>query len=270
MRAIKTTKISTVMGVFVVLCFASGPDPAAAEDLTGAEIAAKMEQAMFPAHSSTRRIDMTIRSPRGDVVKWTGRQARKALDGGRSMVTVLVGPESVKGFAVLVKDVPNEPDTLWVYLPPVRRVRRMVSFDKLDSFLGTEFTYEDFGFIELENRKIELVGKRAHDGKDAYEIRETLSQPGAFSRVSTLVSADTFLPVRREYYDPSGELWKVVTYGDATIVETVPTLLSMHIEDRQQGGSSDLKVSAVSYDTAVKDALFDPVQLPEVAAQMHW
>ena len=58
--------------------------------------------------------------------------------------------------------------------------------------------------------------------------------------------------------------------GDATIVETVPTLLSMHIEDRQQGGSSDLKVSAVSYDTAVKDALFDPVQLPEVAAQMHW
>jgi len=37
------------------------------------------------------------------------------------MVTVLVGPESVKGFAVLVKDAPNAPDTLWVYLLPVRR-----------------------------------------------------------------------------------------------------------------------------------------------------
>ncbi len=270
MRATKMTKISTVLGIFALLCCASSSQPAAAEDLTGAQIAAKMEHAMFPADSSTRRINMSIRSPRGDVVEWTGRQARKSLDGTRAMVTVLLSPESVKGFAVLVKDVADEPDTLWVYLPPVRRVRRMVSFDKLDSFLGTEFTYEDFGFIELEERRIELVGKRAHEGKDVYEIRETFAHPGVFSRVSTLVSADTFLPVRREYYDPAGELWKVTTYGDATIVESVPTLLSMHIEDRQQGGSSDLTVSAVSYDTAVKDELFDPSQLPEVAAQMNW
>lgn len=267
---VKTIKALTVASMLVVFGSAAVLQATAGEELTGPQIAAKMESAMLPVASSTRRIDMEIHSPQGDVVKWTGRQAQKTHNGRRSVVTVLVGPESIKGFAVLVKETADGPDSSWIYIPPVRRVRRLASFDRLDSFMGTEFTYEDLGLLDVGSRKVELVGKRTNAGKPAYELRETFPVSAMFSRVSTLVSAETFLPIRREYYDAAGELWKVATYDDAVVVETIPTLLSVRIEDRQQNGSSELKVSEVSYDTAVKDELFDPSRLPEVAAQMLW
>jgi hypothetical protein len=267
---VKIIKISTLLSMAFVFGSAAVLQATAAEELTGAQIAAKMENAMLPAASSTRRIDMSIRSPQGDVVEWTGRQAQKIREGRRSVVTVLVGPESVKGFAVLVTETADGPDSSWIYIPPVRRVRRLASFDRLDSFLGTEFTYEDLGLLDVGSREVELVGKRTHDGKPAYELRETFPMSAMFSRVSTLLSADTFLPIRREYYDSAGELWKVASYDPSVVVETIPTLLRIRIEDHQQSGSSELKVSEVSYVTAVKDELFDPSRLPEVAAQMLW
>jgi len=235
-----------------------------------AEIAASVEKAVAPPYASTRRIDMTIHAPGGEAIAWTGRQARKVVKGEASMVTVLVGPDTVKGFAILVRDAHGEPDTQWVYLPPVRRVRRIVSTGRYESFLGTDFSYEDLGFVDMHDRTLTLVGEREHEGRGVYELREVPARPGPYSRVTTLVSKDHYLPVRREYHDPAGDLWKIAEYDKATVIDGTPTVLRMRIEDKQQGGSSELRVSEVSYNTKVKDELFDPAKLPEVAGHMMW
>ena len=102
--------IATVMGGALSAVLASAPDAAG--------LATEFEKAMSPPYASKRRIDIAVRSPGGETVEWTGQQARKTIGDRGSMVTVLVGPESMKGFAVLVRDAHGEPDTQWVYLRP--------------------------------------------------------------------------------------------------------------------------------------------------------
>lgn len=269
MRAVVWRR-STLLATIVTAALLAAAVEGRGETVDATSVAAKMQAAMAPAHSSKRKIEMTIRSAKGEVVTWTGRQARKVLDDGAAMVTVLLGPGTVKGFAVLVRDAGAQPDTQWVYLPPVRRVRRLVYTGKFESFLGTDFTYEDLGFVDLHGRTLTLLGKAEHAGKQVYRLREVFGDAGPYSRVDSLVAVDDYLPLRREYYDRAGLLWKVAEYGPAHVIDNVPTTLHMQIEDKQQGGKSELHVSEVSYDVEVDSKLFDPDLLPEVAAQMLW
>jgi hypothetical protein len=91
-----------------------------------------------------------------------------------------------------------------------------------------------------------------------------------YSRIVSWVAKDTMLPVRRDYYDVANELWKTQLYQDVTVIDGVPTVLRLRMEDKLQNTSSELRVSEVRYDTAISDELFDPLKLPEASKHPLW
>jgi len=244
--------------------------PALAAPPSAMEIARGMKAALEPQQASLRTFEVLITAPEGGKTSWLARQARKQLPDGKRMLTVLLDPADVRGTAVLVHERPGEQEIQWAYLPALRRVRKLVDRTAFESVLGTDVTYSDMGFFDLTDRAFEFLGEEKHQGQRAYKLQEVPKDKWLFSRVVSFVDPATMLPVRREYYDLVGELWKVAVRDRSTVVDGVPTPLHFRMEDKQAGGSTDVQVTEVRYQVTLPDELFQPGQLPEAASHPVW
>jgi len=230
-----------------------------------------MKATLEPERPSTRTIVLAMRAADGSTTEWTARQARKHLPDGNRILTVILEPDDVKGVGLLIREQKDHPDEQWMYLPTIRRVRKIVPVGAYESFLGTDFTLADLGFVNLRDRKFSLLGEETFAGSPAYKVQEVLAGPHYYySRIVSWVAKDTMLPVRRDYYDATNQLWKTELYQDAAVVDGVPTVLRIHMDDRLQGTSTELRVSEVRYDAAVPDELFDAQKLREASKHPLW
>jgi len=186
------------------------------------------------------------------------------------MLMVILEPEYLKGTALLVWERENEPTSMMVYLPFIRRVRKLESVEQYDAFLGTDFTYADLGFIKL-HEGYRPLGKEKHAGVPAYKVEEKVPQERFFySRIITWIATDSLLPLQRNYYAPNGELWKTELFEDVSVIDGVPTPLRIEMKDVEEGTSTELTLREVDYNADIPDAIFSPKELSEVAAQPLW
>ena len=245
--------------------------PAMAGPPNAQTIVQGMKEALEPDRPSTRTLVLAVRAADGFTTEWTARQARKRLPDGNGNLTVILEPDDVRGVALLIREHKDHPDEQWMYLPAIRRVRKIIPVGAYESFLGTDFTLADLGFVNLRDRKFNLLGEETVAERPAYKVQEIMAGPVFYySRIVTWVAKDTMLPLRRDYYDAANQLWKTELYQDTTVVNGVPTVLRIRMEDRQQNTSTELRVSEVGYDATIPDDLFDPQRLPQASKHPLW
>src|SRR5205814_4580541 len=179
--------------------------------------------------------------------QWIAGQARKKTPDGSRALTVMLGPEAVRGLAILVQERGKEPDRQWVYVPAIRRVRELVPVESYQSFLNTDFTYADLGFVPRDG-SYKLLGAETRDGTRTTKVETVPRDRWYYSRIVTWVADDSSLPVRREFYDPAGLLWRIETWSEVTRVDGTPIPLRVRMEDVRQGGGTELRVSDVLWD----------------------
>jgi len=245
--------------------------PAMAGPPNAQTIVQGMKRALEPDRPSTRTLVLAMRAPDGSTTEWTARQARKRLPDGNRILTVILEPDDLKGVGLLLREQKDHPDEQWMYLPSIRRVRKIVPVGAYESFLGTDFTLADLGFVNLRDRKYSLLGEATVAEKPAYKVQEVLAAPHFhYSRIVSWVAKDSMLPLRRDYYDAANQLWKTELYQDAAVIDGVPTVLRIRMEDKQQDMDTELRVSEVRYDAAIPDDLFDPQRLPQASKHPLW
>lgn len=280
-RVVLLVLVSTT---FLLLPFSLRADlqEAKSEDLTssrtspdGFSIVRQMKALLEPEGPSLRRIDLTVKNRSAytegyETVEKVAGMAVKNFPDGKRMLFVMLGPDDVKGMAFLIQERKDQTDVMWVYLPAIRRVREIKPIDQYESFLGTDFTYADLGFIKLHGR-YKLLGEEEHNGVRAYKIQEVVPQDLVYySKIVTWVAADSMLPVERDFYGPAGDLMKREVFQSATILDGVPTALRLAMKDVEQGTSTELNARQVDYDVVLPDKLFDPHELPVVSAHGIW
>lgn len=103
-------------------------------------------------------------------------------------------------------------DEQWLYLPAFRKTKRIAAADKEDSFLGTDFTFEDMSRRKVEDDDHAVVGTDTVDGKTYYRVSSTPKRADyMYSKRVSWVEKDTWIVRKIEYYDRKGELWKTLT-----------------------------------------------------------
>lgn len=231
----------------------------------------QMKEAFEPERPSTRKVVVSL-SDSGQTIRLVGRVARKTVAGGRRQVIVMTEPPDVRGTALLLIE-PQDPSqlpTMWLYSPVIRRTRKLIPTDTYTHFLDTDFTYADLGYVRLHDRYT-LVGEADVNGVQTYEVEEKVPQDEwYYSRVVTYIGASSKLPLRRDYYDAAGALWKTETFDTITTIDGVPTVLHAVMKDVQAGTSTDLAISEVRYDVDVPDAVVDQQKLPQLADNPLW
>ena len=122
-------------------------------------------------------------------------------------------PPDVAGTSLLQVEHSDGDDDLWIYLPALKKVRRLVASNKKDSFVGSDFSYGDIAIPKVDQYRHVLKGAEAVDGAQCWVIESTpandvVRSNSGYSRKITWVRQENALETKVEYYDLANRLLK--------------------------------------------------------------
>jgi outer membrane lipoprotein-sorting protein len=137
-----------------------------------------------------------------------------AHDGDKSL-SIFDSPRDVQGTAFLSHTHPTKPDDQWLYLPALKRVKRIASNNKSGPFMGSEFAYEDISSQEVEKYKYKWLRDETYDGKDTFVVERTPTyEHSGYTKQITWIDKKMYQPLKIEFYDRKDALLKTLTYHD--------------------------------------------------------
>lgn len=145
-------------------------------------------------------------------------------------------------------------DDRWLFLPSLNLVKRIAPGDKRTSFVGSDFVYEDVSGRALWEDTHELIKETdAH-----YLVKNTPINPGAvdFSSYTVAIDKQTFLPVKAEYLDENGKLFRRVEALKTAVVQGYPMVQESRVDDLVRGTHTVNSFSKVKYDIGLKEMIF--------------
>lgn len=157
---------------------------------------AEMEMILIDAHGS--RVERLMK---GNVMEVSG-------DGDKS-ISIFLNPKDVKGTKMLTWSHKEADDDQWLYLPSLKRVKRINSSSKSSSFMGSEFSFEDLGSQEREKFHYKLLSEKKVDGMDTWIVERKPKSKSGYTKQVVTISKKYMNPLRIEYYDRKDELLKV-------------------------------------------------------------
>ncbi len=123
-------------------------------------------------------------------------------------------PPDVKGTGLLTYQDPAGDDKQWLYLPELRRVKKITSKNKSGAFMGSEFSYEDITSNALDKFTYKKLGEETINGKECYVVEKYPKYKNSgYVSIKMFITKDDFLPERMEYIDRKNTLYKVQTFG---------------------------------------------------------
>jgi hypothetical protein len=175
-------------------------------------------------------------------------------DGAQKMYVYFNRPADVNKTAFMVWKQLQGDDDRWLYLPALDLVKRIAASDERTSFVGSHFFYEDVsGRVPTEDNHV-LVDETAN----YYVVESTPKNPSLveFASYKNWIHRESFLPVRTEFYDASGQAYR--SY-DALKVDTIggyQTVTESRMSDTRLGGHTIMGYSDVEYDLGLDEDLF--------------
>jgi hypothetical protein len=174
-------------------------------------------------------------------------------------VIFILSPPQVKGTAFMnwsyLQD--DKDDDQWLYLPALRKVRRLSASEKEDSFMGTDFTYDDMGDRKVEEDLHKLLRSETLDGKECYVVESVPKKKGyMYSKKETWVVRDEWIPLRVEYYDRKKRHLKTLTYGGWKELKGVWVVGRMEMANHQTKHRTVLTMSDTVVNAGVDENTF--------------
>jgi len=249
---------SALVPVLAAAALALTPGPSLGQDLTEVgDIVQRANLAGYYAGADGRtRVQMTIADAQGrERVRRFVILRRDVVDGGDQDYALLFDrPADVRNTVFLVKKHVDADDDRWLYLPSLDLVRRIAAGDKRTSFVGSHFVYEDVSGRGLEEDSHELV-----ETTDAfYVVKNVPVDAGSveFSSWTVWIDKESFLPIRMEYVDESGEVYRTIEALDVAEFGGYPTVITLQVSDLRSGGSTVSEFSNVEYDLGIPESVF--------------
>lgn len=124
-------------------------------------------------------------------------------------------PADVKGTGFLSYDYNDRDDEKWIYMPALRKTRRIVSSENAKSFMGSEFSYADMSLPTIDDFTYRFLGDEVVNGEPCYALEilpknADVEEENGFSKKVSYISKNDFVQRRSVYYDRGGEKGKVL------------------------------------------------------------
>jgi len=208
---------------------------------------------------STADMRMVLRNRQG---RESQRQIRsRALevegDGDKSL-TIFDHPRDVKGTAFLSFTHATKPDDQWLYLPALKRVKRIASANKSGPFMGSEFAFEDLTSQEVEKYTYKWLRDELLDGKPVRVFERYPEYPhSGYTRQVVWMDAGIYQPLKIAFYDRKNALLKtLVASGYQEYLEKYWRADTMHMVNHQTGKSTVLRWTNYRFKTGLNEGDF--------------
>ncbi len=203
---------------------------------------------------------MILRDAQGkQVVRQLRTKALEVADDGDKSLTIFDQPADVSGTAFLTFSHVHQPDEQWLYMPALRRVKRISSNNKSGAFMGSEFAYEDLSSFELAKFNFTWLRDETLNGQQAFVVQAvpTDRYSGYTSMISWIDQAE-YRVLKTEYYDRKGALLKTATMTDYQLhQDKFWRAHRIDMVNHQTGKSTTLSIDSIRFDTGLTDADFN-------------
>ena len=202
---------------------------------------------------------MDLISKKGHIRSREFISLRKESNEDRKQLIRFTAPADIKGtsFLTLEKD-SNHKTEQHLYLPALKRTRRIVASQKGRSFVNSDFTYEDMQRHPVEEWSYRIEAEEEFSGVPCYIL---ISTPNAgtktqYSKLMSWIEKEHFIPLKTIFWDKKGKQTKSYLVNKFELIDRIATETDILMEDLLSGHKTRIKNQQITYNTGLKDTLF--------------
>jgi outer membrane lipoprotein-sorting protein len=244
--------------VFIAAVFLLAAEGIFAEDLSGYDIM-KLADDRYTGDTAQYKLSMILASGRGAPRLREVSYYFKDYGDTDKILMVFQSPRDVAGTGYLSFSYDDEfkDDDMWLYLPAMRRVRRITGSGKNDDFMGTDFTYEDMGSRSLAKDTFSFQGEESIDGEPCRIVEaRPKDRSDPYGRRVIWVRKDSNVIAGADYYDRQGKLLKTLRVSNIQRIDNIWTALKMEMTNVQNKHSTVIEISDIKFNIPLEDNLF--------------
>lgn len=221
--------------------------------MTGLELAHLMDKREAPKDMKSN-MSMVLTNKNGKTRNSKIRSYSK--DENKKQILWFLAPAEDKGFAYLKIEHEDKNDDMKLWLPNFKKIRRISSRKKSESFMGSDMSYEDMSSRELNEYTYSITGSGTVEGKDCY-ILESIPNgiKTEYSKHISWITKDSYLPLKEESFDKNGKLLKVksIVYQQ---IKKYNIMKELHVKNVQRNHQTVLKFDNIEVDSGIENKIF--------------
>ncbi len=248
------TTVALSSAIFATPVFAQTPEE------KGLEIAKKVKQSNIGWGDSVVSLKIVLRNAAGQESTREVRTKNLEVENdGDKGLSIFDHPRDVKGTAFLSFSHPVGADDQWLYLPALKRVKRIASRNKSGPYMGSEFAYEDLASFEVEKYTYKLIGEEACEGGTCYVLEQyPVDKYSGYTRLVNWIDKDEFRSWKTDFYDRKNSLLKTLTVKTyKQYLDKYWRIMDMTMVNHQSKKSTDVIFGDYQFGQGLTDADFN-------------
>ena len=206
----------------------------------------------------TSDLTMTLINKSGDQRVRKIKQFTKDLGDLEKSIMFFLSPADVKNTSFMSWTYDSDQsDDQWIYLPALKKTKRISSDSKSDYFMGSDFTYDDLGDRKLEDDIHKLLREETMDGKECYVV-ESLSKDEdyMYSKTVVWVNKSNFIGVQKEFYDEDEDLLKVLAIKEVEEISGIWVITNSEMKNVQKNHRTTMVLNNIQINTGMSESKF--------------
>src|SRR3990170_3808326 len=257
MQKLKSTLVITAIFIWIILPSLS----LSQESLTPLEVASNYQKAFFyPGNDMRLVVSMRLiergGKERAREMTMLRRNTEKSLD--QKYFIFFHQPADVEGMTFMVYKYSQKDDDRWLFIPGLDLVKRIAANDKRSSFVGSDFTYEDVSGRDLSEDSFTILREEKIGEKDCYVLKSVPKNPKSadYSYRLSWIDKESFLPLKEEYYDLKGELYKIFSAEELKQIQGFWTVTKRRMQNVKTGHQTLVSFKDIQYNLGMEENLF--------------
>jgi len=251
-----------ILGVAVIL-FSAGPVPAGSpsvrkdSSLSGTALAQRV-------YDRENGDDSLARATMELISKGGRKRVRELItyrkDYGPLQKTLIRfnSPADIQGTGFLSIEKEGGGTEQFLYLPALRRTRRIVSSQKRHRFVNTDFTYEDMERRAVEDSDHQIIGEERIGSTDCWvlESRPKKEVDSQYSLIKSRIAKKVYVPLLVEYFDKKGNLIKKYQVNKLENIQNIWTETEIMMVNLAQKHQTIIRTKGIKYNNNLPDSVF--------------
>lgn len=250
--------IKKIQLIIVAIFLAAATSTFAQEKITGLKVIENVYE--LPTGKDTQAdLTMTLINSRGDKRVRKIKQFIKDFGKIEKKIMFFTSPADVRNTSFMnwSYDKEGKDDDQWIYLPALKKVKRISSDSKSDYFMGSDFTYDDLGDRYPSEDSHKLLKEENVKGENCYVVESIPKEEEyMYSRTVTWIIKDKWIGLKKEFYDEDGELLKILTVKKYEKISGYWTILQTEMRNVQKDHTTKMELKNVIIDSGIPDNKF--------------
>ncbi|MCP5062389.1 MAG: outer membrane lipoprotein-sorting protein [Ignavibacteriae bacterium] len=250
----KNLKISIV--VFAIFLFAS--TSVFAQEITALQIIENVYNRAV-GDDMTANLKMTLTNSAGKERVRKIKQFSRDFGEIEKKIMFFVKPADIKNTSFMTwgYDEEDKDDDQWIYLPALKKTKRISSDSKSDYFMGSDFTYDDLGDRQPNQDTHTILREETFNNEDCYVVESvSKDEEYMYSKTITWIIKDKWIGLKKDFFDEDEDLLKILTVEKYEDINGFLIITHTEMKNEQKDHRTIMNLTKVKINDGISKSKF--------------